>query len=122
MQSTKTIQSGAGYLSSQKELTDANDDYFPSSPLSKKKTNHTCYAIISTKDVTTGYMDLSGRFQKKSSRGNEYLMVGHNYDANYIMGVPLRNRKGATIGEFWQHIHDTFKRSGVAPEAYVLDN
>ena len=49
-------------------------------------------------------------------------MVGHNYDANYIMGVPLRNRKGATIGEFWQHIHDTFKKAGVAPDTYVLDN
>ena len=67
-------------------------------------------------------MDLTGRFPKKSSRGNEYIMVGCNYDANYIMGVPLRNRKGAAIDKSWQHIHDTFKRSGVAPEAYVLDN
>ena len=67
-------------------------------------------------------MDLTGRFPKKSSRGNEYIVVGCNYDANCVVGVPWRNRKGATIAESWKHIHNTFKKAGVAPETYVLDN
>ena len=49
-------------------------------------------------------------------------MAGCNYDANYIMDIPLRNRKGATINEAWQNIHNKLKKAGVAPETYVLDN
>ena len=36
--------------------------------------------------------------------------------------MPLRNIKSAIIAESWQHIHNTFKKAGVAPETYVLDN
>ena len=49
-------------------------------------------------------------------------MVGYNYDDNYVMGEPLRNIKGATIAKSWQHTYNTFKKAGVAPETYVLDN
>ena len=49
-------------------------------------------------------------------------MARCNYDANYIMGVPLRNRKGVTIAESRQNIHNKFKKAGVGPETYVLDN
>ena len=49
-------------------------------------------------------------------------MVGCNYCAKHIIGVPLRNKKGATIAESWQHIHNKFKKSGFAPDTYVLDN
>ena len=49
-------------------------------------------------------------------------IVGYNYDDDYIMGVPLRNRKGTTITEAWQNIRNKFKKASVAPETYVLDN
>ena len=49
-------------------------------------------------------------------------MVAYHYDANYIMGSPLRNIKGSTITEAWQNIHNKLKKAGVAPETYVLDN
>ena len=38
------------------------------------------------------------------------------------MGVPLRNIKGANIVKSWKHIHNTFKKTSVAPETHVLDN
>ena len=67
-------------------------------------------------------MDLTGRFPKKSSRGNKYIMVVYNYDANYIHGLPLKNRKGAIIADTWQQLHNLFKFTSIAPEVYVLDN
>ena len=36
------------------------------------------------------YMDLIGRFPYCSSRGNEYILVAYHYDANAILGVPLK--------------------------------
>ena len=76
--------------------------------------------MISTKDVTTRCTYLTGRFPNKSSRGNEYIMVGYNCDDNYVMGVPLRNKKGETITEAWQNIHNKFKKASDSPKTYVL--
>ena len=67
-------------------------------------------------------MDLTGRFPKRSSQGNQYILVGYHYDANYIIGMPVKNRQGATVAEAWQNIHDTFKLAGIPPNTYVLDN
>ena len=49
-------------------------------------------------------------------------MMGYHYDSNYIMGVPLRNRKGVTIMEYWKNTCNTFRKSGVDPKTHVLDN
>ena len=55
------------------------------------KTNQVCYAIIDPSNNSRAYMDLTGIFPKRSSRGNEHILVGYHYDANYIHGMPLNN-------------------------------
>ena len=79
------------------------------------KNNHAFYAIISSDEVTTGHMDLTGRFPNNSSTGKEYAIIGYNYDTNYIMGVTLQNRKGENITEAWKSVNKKFKHACGAP-------
>jgi len=81
-----------------------------------------CYAIVDPSKFTIGYMDLTGRFPRRSSRGNEYILVGYYYDANHIKGIPINNRCGPTITEAWEQLHKTFKLAGAPPDTYALDN
>jgi len=67
-------------------------------------------------------MDLTGRFPKRSSCGNQYILVGYHYDGNCILGIPIKNRRGVTITEAWTSLHAMFKKSGAPPQTYVLDN
>ena len=60
------------------------DDAFPLPLTPNTKTNVVAYTIINHTDMSAGYFDLTGRFPQKSSRGNEYIIVGYHYDGNYI--------------------------------------
>mgnify|MGYP003330606412 CR=1 FL=1 len=97
-------------------------DFFSTSDQPNTKSNQVCFALIDPTNVAMGYMDLTGRFPKKSSRGNQYILVGYHYDANYIHGIPIKNRKGQSIGDAWMELNNMFKKAGVALEMFVLDN
>ena len=69
--------------------TEIIQDSFPSSDSPNIKTKEVLYAMVdSNKDL--GYMDLTGRFPYKSSRGNEYILISYNYDGNTILAEPLK--------------------------------
>ena len=110
-------------LQSIKEIDKSHDseDYFPSSPQPNNKSKEVCYAVYKSNDIT-GYMDLTGRFPKTSSSGNHYILVGYNYDGNYIHAEPIKNRHGYTITQAWQTIHHMFEKAAAAPTIYVIDN
>ena len=67
-------------------------------------------------------MDLTGRFPYCSSRGNEYLLISYHYDANAIQGIPLPNRKAATLTRGWVKMHQQYNKAGVPPTTWILDN
>lgn len=82
----KTISTYQGHLHSERKglpstqsISDKekeeNDkkDAFPLSGILSTRTNDVCYSMINPQETTTGYMDLTGRFRKRSSRGNEYI-------------------------------------------------
>ena len=97
-------------------------DTFPQAPTPNKKTHQVAYVIIDKSELSAGYQDLTGRFPIRSTQGNEYVLVGYHYDANCILGHPIKNRTGQTLMTAWQHIHKEFGRAGAAPEVWVLDN
>ena len=66
-------------------------DNFLISETSNKRTNNVCYAVIDPGEFTIGYMDLTGRFPKKFSWGNQYIMIAYHYDANHIRAIPIKN-------------------------------
>ena len=67
-------------------------------------------------------MDLTGRFSYQSSRGNNYLMVAYNYDANAILVEVLKNRQASSIVSAWKSLNKKFHDAGVQPNTYILDN
>ena len=96
-------------------------DTFPSSDVPNVKKHEVVYAILHDNDITA-YTDLTGRFPYRSSRGNEYLLVGYHYDANAILAQPLRNREAQTITEAWEILNKRFSIAGIQPTTYVMDN
>ena len=49
-------------------------------------------------------------------------MVGYHYDANSIIGIPVKNRTAAVLTDAWQQLHCIFSKAGVAPDMWVMDN
>ena len=99
-----------------------HDDAFPSSPSPNKRNNAAAYIVISHDELCTAYFDLTGRFPQKSSRGNEYIMVGYHHDGNSILATALKDRTAQYIVKGWEYLYKTFELSGNAPDSYVLDN
>ena len=97
-------------------------DSFPSSPQPNEKTNDVIYAVIKKEELSTAYTDLTGRFPLRSSRGNQYILVGYHYDGNCIIGTPVKDRKAPTLTKAWESLHKKFTLAGLAPNNYVMDN
>jgi hypothetical protein len=51
---------------------------------------HLMYAVVV--DQGQLYIDLTGKFPVRSSKGNSYVMVCYIYDCNYINVVPMKSR------------------------------
>ena len=51
------------------------------------------YSLFENNPKNMGYTDLTGRFPYRSSQGNEYILVGYNYDGNDILAEAIKNRQ-----------------------------
>ena len=67
-------------------------------------------------------MDLTGRFPKRSSRGNEHVLAGCYYDGNDAHRMTVKNRKGPTIAKVWRQLNTLLNKSEIDLEARVLNN
>ena len=101
---------------------DISDDAFPLSPSLNILTNEVVYYLTQPEVTGKAYSDLTGRFPHRSSRGNEYLLVGYHFDANAILATPIKNRQAGTIADAWQKQQNKFTVAGIAPHIWVLDN
>lgn len=90
------------------------DDLFPVSDIPNVKTNEVVLSIHEYKDV--GYMDLTGRFPKRSVRGNEYILACYHYDANAILVQPLKNCQAQIITDAWELISHRLCIAGAQPK------
>lgn len=100
---------------------DILSDFFPPSPIPNIKSRQIIHAIVDLKELIA-YADLTGKFPYKSSRGNQYILVAYNFDANHIRGVPLKNREATTIKQAYEQLHEYFEKGGVKPSTWILDN
>ena len=65
---------------------------------------------------------MTDHFPQKSISGNQYIMVGYNYDANSILGHPLKDRTANSMRTAWQYLHNIYEFVACAPNIYLLDN
>ena len=105
-----------------KEHIDEEEDVFPRTTNNNKKCNQVAYMLINKDNVMAVYQDLTGHFSVKSSSGNEYVLVGYHYDANCILGHLVKDWKAPTPTKAWKHLQDKFKKAGIAPDIWILDN
>ena len=56
------------------------------------------------------FTDATGPFPVVSGLGNKYVLVLYEYDSNYIMIEPIKDRKKATTVEAYKKQLNTLKR------------
>ena len=47
-------------------------------------------------------------------------MIAYCFDDNHIRALPIKNRRGPTITEVWESLHNNFKTAGAAPKYMFL--
>jgi hypothetical protein len=100
-----------------------SDDYIEDSapPLEDNTRTRTIYADC---HCTTGmvYTDPTGKFLVPSVSGNQYILVVHEYDSNYIHAEPMTDRTGPSIIAAYQRIIAFLQSRGFKPLLQRLDN
>ena len=81
------------------------DSYSPS-PTPNAKTHDVVYHITQLGPTNKSYIDLTGRFPYRSSRDNEYFLIGYHFEANAILATQLKNRHAGTITEAWRVLNE----------------
>ena len=100
----KSIHTAKGHL--KQEQANLQSTKPPSesdmSPPQEVKTHNTFAVIEDFHSASKAYTDLTGRFPFQSSRGNNYLFILYDYDANAILAEPIKNRNASTIVAAWK--------------------
>ena len=86
-------------------IEEIKNDHFPASPVPNVKRNDVAYVLINKNDNSTAYTDLTGRFSMRSSRGNQYILVGYHYGGNCIYVKAVKDRKAVTLTAAWEQLH-----------------
>ena len=111
-----------GQTLTEKFETELDEEMIPPSPAPITKSHDVAYIIINKDELCTAYTDLTGQFTFRSSRGNQYILVGYHYNTNCIIVEPLKNIIASTITSAWTNLHKTFEQAGIAPNTYIMDN
>jgi hypothetical protein len=75
---------------------------------------HPAYAVLV--DQGQLYMDLTGKFPLRSSKGNSYAMVCYVYDCNYVKVVAMKSRSASEWVKAYDHIHQELTAKGFKPK------
>jgi hypothetical protein len=68
------------------------------------------------------WTDQTGRFPKKSSKGNQYIMVLTESDSDAILVEPMKNRTSGEMIRTYQTLVERLRVAGIAPKEHILDN
>ena len=94
----------------------------PARPRSKEKAIF--YRVLDLADEATMkiWTDQTGRFPKKSQRGNQYIMVLTESDSDVILVEPMKNRTSGEMIRAYQTLIDRLHAANIVPKHHVLDN
>jgi hypothetical protein len=71
---------------------------------------------------TTTFANQTGQFPKKSSNGNQYIMVLVHLDSNGILQGPMKNCMAGKMIQAYQCLIDQLKSAGITPKHHIMDN
>jgi hypothetical protein len=81
---------------------------------------HLVYAVLV--DQGQLYMDLTGKFPVRSSKGNWYVMVCYVFDCNYVKVLPMKSNSASEWVKAYDLIHQELTSKGFKPKLQTLDN
>ena len=92
----------------------------PEQELGNKKTKY----VFMTSLLADSFIcsDQTGAYSRTSSRGNTYICVFYVYDANRILGVPLKSRHSSELLKAYQKIYKWCESRGFSPTLHRMDN
>ena len=88
------------------------------SPITNRTTHYEFLLCLSGKI----YTDPAGRFLVPSTKGNEYILSGYDYDSNHVFAEPMKNRKRESQIKAVTTIIIKLNAAGLRPTFHILDN
>ena len=68
------------------------------------------------------YTDQTGVFPVTPIKGNRYVMVATQVDANVIMSKPMKKKTAGEMIAAYRKIMKRFKRANIIVKKHILDN
>ena len=68
------------------------------------------------------WTDQTGRFPKKSLRGNQYIMVLTESVSNVILVEPMKNHTSGEMIRAYQALLDRLHAANIVPKHHIFDN
>jgi hypothetical protein len=117
------------WLTKQTTLTlddskDTGDSHTSALPCPTKKDCTIFIRVLDMEDEATQkiFTDQPGRFPKKLSYGNQYIMPLTKINSNAILIKPMKNRTAGEMILAYQALIDQLRTAGIVPKLHILDN
>jgi hypothetical protein len=121
LRSTKTKQ-GPFFDNCDDALGDEQEAQLPLRLVKKEKT--ISYQVLNLADEATqkNWSDQPGRFPKKSSKGNQYIMVLTESNSDIILIEAMKSHSSGGIIRAYQKLIDHLHATRIVPKHHILDN
>jgi hypothetical protein len=103
-------------------LNDVNPLFDGPSPPRTKLLYAYTLALCDTQLTGKIATDQTGRFICPSTRGNQYILILHDWDSNIILGEPMQRKTKHQHVEAYQRAILPLQRAGLHPSLAKLDN
>eukprot|EP00957_Ditylum_brightwellii_P094802 7219586-Ditylum_brightwellii.AAC.1 len=77
------------------------EDFFPTDSVVFKIHSYVSFIVPFTPKEKS-FVDLTGCFDWKSLQGNECIYVLYDFDANFILSIPSKNRQAKSLVISWE--------------------
>ncbi len=121
LRSTKTKQ-GPLFDNCDEALGDKQEAQLPLRPVKKEKTIF--YRVLNLADEATqkNWSDQPGWFLKKSSKGNQYIMLLMESSSDVFFVEAMKNCSSGEMIWVYQKLTDRLHAAGIVPKHHILNN
>jgi hypothetical protein len=91
-------------------------------PPTKQKESVLMLFDLSNEAQRLMYTNQTGKFPKKSSKGNHYIMVLIEIDSNAVLVEAMKNRSAREMIRAYLVLVSCLRNAGVSPKMHIVDN
>ena len=75
--------------------------------------------MIDSSTTDKAYIYLTGRFLYRLSGVSDYVLVGYNYDGNFILAKAIKKFQAISVTTAWLNMNENFHIVGAQPDIYT---